>query len=228
MKDHGEHSRATSPPATSHILSRMGTDAVEIGRSQDSKRKSRSDILPDQNMGFSRRNQSPVSGFENGNLVDGFQPLSSRTWMRSPSSAENNPVRSRSNPNQLIHQEQTGNSSFPYAHEVAEIQEATRRKSSAVAPSDKPLGDDPILSQHDSQRFSTSPPTSGTKSYTLSRSSDSQFPGQPSSVNSFNNARKTNSSPATKRTRSPPVYPIEEDIPRNSFPSQDCTEGYNI
>jgi hypothetical protein len=32
-------------------------------------------------MGFSRRNQSPVSGFENGNLVDGFQPLSSRTWM---------------------------------------------------------------------------------------------------------------------------------------------------
>lgn len=225
MKDHGEHSRATSPPATSHILSRMGTDAVEIGRSQDSKRKSRSDILPDQNMGFSRRNQSPVSGFENGNLVDGFQPLSSRTWMRSPSSAENNPVRSRSNPNQLIHQEQTGNSSFPYAHEVAEIQEATRRKSSAVAPSDKPLGDDPILSQHDSQRFSTSPPTSGTKSYTLSRSSDSQFPGQPSSVNSFNNARKTNSSPATKRTRSPPVYPIEEDIPRNSFPSQDCTEG---
>jgi hypothetical protein len=125
----------------------------------------------------------------------------------------------------LIHQEQTGNSSFPYAHEVAEIQEATRRKSSAVAPSDKPLGDDPILSQHDSQRFSTSPPTSGTKSYTLSRSSDSQFPGQPSSVNSFNNARKTNSSPATKRTRSPPVYPIEEDIPRNSFPSQDCTEG---
>jgi len=39
LKDHGEHSRATSPPATSHILSRMGTDAVEIGRSQDSKRK---------------------------------------------------------------------------------------------------------------------------------------------------------------------------------------------
>ncbi|KAG7576256.1 SAC3/GANP/THP3 [Arabidopsis thaliana x Arabidopsis arenosa] len=225
LKDHGEHSRATSPPATSHILSRMGTDAVEIGRSQDSKRKSRSDILPDQTMGFSRRNQSPVSGFENGNLVDGFQPPSSQTWMRSLSSVENNRVRSRSNPNRLIHQEQTRNSPFPYAHEVAEIQEATRRKSSAIAPSDKPLRDDPILSQHDSQRFSTSPPTSGTKTYTLSRSSDSQFPGQPSSVNSFNNAGKTSSSPATKRTRSPPVYPVEEDIQQNSFPSQDCTEG---
>lgn len=39
MKDHGEHTLATSPASTSHILSRSGADAVEIGRSQDSKRK---------------------------------------------------------------------------------------------------------------------------------------------------------------------------------------------
>ncbi|KAL1211825.1 SAC3 family protein B [Cardamine amara subsp. amara] len=220
LKDHGEHSLVTPPASTSHILSRSGTDTVEIGRLQDSKRKSRSDLLPDQNSGLSRRSQLPVSGFGNGNLVDDFQPPSSLTWMRSPSSVENNPVRSRSNPNRLIHQEQTPNSSFSYGHEAAEIQESTRRKSSAIA-SDKPLGDDSIFPQHDSQRFSTSPPTSGTKTFMLSRSSDSQFPGQPSSVNSFNKAGKTSSSPATKRTRSP----LEEDIQRNSFPSQDCTEG---
>ncbi|XP_023641540.1 SAC3 family protein B isoform X2 [Capsella rubella] len=145
--------------------------------------------------------------------------------MRPPSSVgNNNLVRSRGSPNRLIHQEQTPNSSLPYAHEAAEIQEATRRKSSVIAPSDNPLGDDSIFSQQDSRRFSTSPPTSGTKTYMLSRSSDSQFPGQPS-VNNFNNAGKTSSSPATKRTRSPPLYPVEEDIQRNSFPSQDCTEG---
>ncbi|XP_010486126.1 PREDICTED: SAC3 family protein B isoform X3 [Camelina sativa] len=225
LKDHGEHSQATFPASTSHILSRIGTDAVEIGRSQDSKRKSRSDFLPDQNLGSSRRNQPPVSGFENGNLADDFQPPSSQPWMRSPSSVENNPMRSRSNPNRLINQDQTPNSSFPYAHEAAEIQEATRRNSSAISSSDKPLGDDSIFSQHDSRRISTSPPTSGSKTYRLSRSSDSQFPGQPSPVNSFNNAGKTSSSPATKRTRSPPLYSAEEDIQRNSFPSQDCTEG---
>ncbi|XP_006407964.2 SAC3 family protein B isoform X2 [Eutrema salsugineum] len=226
LKDHGEHSVATTPPAsTSHTLSRSGTDAVEIGRSQDSKRKSRSDLFPDRSMGFSRQNQSPVSGFEDGSLLNDFQQPSSQTWMRSPSSVEYNPERSRSNPSRLIHQEQTPSPSFPYAHEVAEIQEATKRKSSAIAPSDKPLRDDPVFSQHDFRRFSTSPPASGTKSFLLSRSSDSQFPGQPSSVNNSNSASKTSNSPATKRTRSPPLYPVEEDIQGNSFPSQDCTEG---
>lgn len=39
MKDHGEHSLATPLASTSHILSRSGTDAVEIGLLQDSKRK---------------------------------------------------------------------------------------------------------------------------------------------------------------------------------------------
>ncbi|KFK38068.1 hypothetical protein AALP_AA3G065600 [Arabis alpina] len=225
LKDHGERSLATPPASASHILSRSGTGAVEIGRSQDSKRKSRSELLPDQGLEFSRRNRSPVSDFENSSFVDDFQSPSSQTWMRSPSSAENNPVTSRSNPNRLIHEEQPPNYSFPYAQEAAEIHEATRRKSSTIAPSDKPLRDDPILSQHDSRRFSTSPPASGAKSYMLSRSSNSQFPGQPSSVNSFNNAVKTSGSPATKRTRSPPLYPVEEDIQGNSFASQICTEG---
>ncbi|KAG2321448.1 hypothetical protein Bca52824_014661 [Brassica carinata] len=72
---------------------------------------------------------------------------------------------------------------------------------------------------------STSPPASGTKSFMLSRSSDSQFRGQPSSVNNFNNAVKTSSSPAAKRTRSPTLYPGEEDIQGNPFTSVNCTEG---
>ncbi|CAA7015962.1 unnamed protein product [Microthlaspi erraticum] len=224
MKDHGQHSLATSPASTSHTLSRSGTDVAEIGRSQDSKRKSRSD-LPDQSLGFSRRNHSPVSGFENGSLVDDFLQPSSQTWIRSPPSKDNNPVRSRINPNRVIRQEQTPSSSFPYAQEAAEIQEATKRQSPATAPSDKPLRDNPVFSQHDSRRFSTSPPASGTKSFMLSRSSDSQFPGQPSSVNNFNNAGKTSSSPATKRTRSPPLHSVEEDIQGNSYPSQEFTEG---
>ncbi|CAH2054854.1 unnamed protein product [Thlaspi arvense] len=219
LKDDVEHSLATSPASTSHTLSRSGPDAVEIGRSQDSKRKSRSDLLPNRSLGFSRRNQSPVSCFEDGSLVDDFQQPSSQTWMRSPSSTENNPVGLRSNLNRLIHQEQTPSPSFPYAHEAVEIQEATKKSS------DKPIRDDLVFPQHDSRRFSTSPPASGTKSFLLSRSSDSQFPGQPSSVNNFNNAAKTSNSPATKRTRSPPLYPAEEDIQGNSFPSQDCTEG---
>ena len=71
-------------------------------------------------------------------------------------------------------------------------------------------------------RSSTSPP--GTKSFMLSRSSDSQFTGQ-SSVNNFSNAVKTSSSPATKRTRSPPLNPVEDDIQGNSFLSQSFTEG---
>uniref|UniRef100_A0A1J3ELB5 Germinal-center associated nuclear protein n=1 Tax=Noccaea caerulescens TaxID=107243 RepID=A0A1J3ELB5_NOCCA len=224
MKDHGEHSLATSPASTSHTLFRSGTDVAEIGRSQDSKRKSRSD-LPDQSLGFSRRTHLPVSDFENGSLADDILQPSSQTWIRSPSSVDNNPVRLRINPNQLIRQEQTSSSSFPYAHEAAEIQEATKRKSPAIAPSDKPLRDNPVFSQHDSRRFSTSPPASGTKSFMLSRSSDSQFPGQPSSVNNFNNAGKTISSPATKRTRSPPLHSVEEDIQAKSYPSQECTEG---
>ncbi|KAF8101185.1 hypothetical protein N665_0209s0042 [Sinapis alba] len=225
LKDHSEHSLATSSASTSHTLSRSGTDVVEIGRQQDSKRKSQSDLHPDRSFGLSQRNHSSVSGFGNGSLVDDFQQPSSQTWIRSPSSADNNPVKSRSNPSRLIHREQSPNSSFPYAHEAAEIQEATKRKSSAISSSDSPLHDNPVFSQHDSRRSSTSPPVSGTKSFMLSRSSDSQFPGQPSSVNNFNNAAKTSSSPATKRTRSPPFYPVEEDIKGNSFHSQDCTEG---
>ena len=39
QKDHSERSLATSSASTSHTLSRSGTDVVEIGRSQDSKRK---------------------------------------------------------------------------------------------------------------------------------------------------------------------------------------------
>ncbi|KAL0799485.1 hypothetical protein Bca101_054660 [Brassica carinata] len=199
LKDHGEHSLATSAASRSHTLSRSGTDVVEIGRSQETKRKSRSD-LPDRSLGFPRINRSPVSDFESGSLIDDFQQPSSQTWIRSPS-ADDNPVRSRSSPNRLIHQEQTPNSSFPYAREAVEIQEATKR------------------------RISTSPPASDTKSFLLSRSSDSQFPGQPFSVNNFNSAGKASSSPATKRTRSPPFNPVEEDIQGNSFPSRDCTEG---
>ncbi|CAN7010050.1 unnamed protein product [Brassica rapa subsp. trilocularis] len=199
LKDQGKHSLATSAASISHTLSRSGPDAVEIGRSQDSKRKSQSD-LPGRSLGFPRINHSPVSDFENGSLVDDVQQPSSHTWIRSPS-ADNNPVRSRSNPNRLIQQEQTPSSSFPYAHESVEIQEATKR------------------------RLSTSPPASGAKSFMLSRSSDSQFPVQPSSLNNFNSAGKANSSPATKRTRSPTSYPVEEDIQGNSFPSRDCTEG---
>ncbi|KAG2272715.1 hypothetical protein Bca52824_067270 [Brassica carinata] len=205
QKDHSERSLATSSASTSHTLSRSGTDVVEIGRSQDSKRKSRSDVLPDRSLGVSRRNHSPGSGFGIGRLVDDFQQSSSQTWIRSPSSADNNPVRSRINPNRLIHQEQSPSSSFPYAHEAAEIQEATKRKSSAIAPSDSFLHNNPVFSQDDTRRSSTSPP--GTKSFMLSRSSDSQFTGQSSSVNNFSNAVKTSSSPATKRTRSPPFYP---------------------
>ncbi|KAH0890973.1 hypothetical protein HID58_053402 [Brassica napus] len=199
LKDQGKHSLATSAASISHTLSRSGPDAVEIGRSQDSKRKSQSD-LPGRSLGFPRINHSPVSEFENGSLVDDVQQPSSHTWIRSPS-ADNNPVSSRSNPNRLIQQEQTPSSSFPYAHESVEIQEATKR------------------------RLSTSPPASGAKSFMLSRSSDSQFPVQPSSLNNFNSAGKANSSPATKRTRSPTSYPVEEDIQGNSFPSRDCTEG---
>ncbi|KAJ0249662.1 SAC3 family protein B [Hirschfeldia incana] len=198
MKDHGEHSLATSAASISHTLSRSGADVVEIGRSQESKRKSRSD-LPDRTLGFTRINHSPVSDFENGSLVDDFQQPSSLTWIRSPSSADDNAVRSRSSPNRLIRQEQTPNSSFPYAREAVEIQEATKR------------------------RVSTSP-ASSTKSFMLSRSSDTQFPGQPS-VNNLNSVGKASSSPATKRTRSPPFYPVEEDIEGNSFPSRDSTEG---
>ncbi|KAG2321454.1 hypothetical protein Bca52824_014667 [Brassica carinata] len=190
LKDHGEHSLATSAASRSHTLSRSGTDVVEIGRSQETKRKSQSD-LPDRSMGFPRINRSPVSDFESGSLIDDFQQPSSQTWIRSPS-ADDNPVRSRSSPNRLIHQEQTPNSSFPYAREAVEIQEATKRRHKVIL---------------------------------LSRSSDSQFPGQPSSVNNFNSAGKANSSPATKRTRSPTSYPVEEDIQGNSFPSRDCTEG---
>ncbi|XP_056866534.1 SAC3 family protein B isoform X2 [Raphanus sativus] len=200
LRDHGEQSLATSAASISHTLSRSGTDVVEIGRSQESKRKSRSD-LPDRSLGFPRINHSPVSDFENDSLVDDFQQPSSRTWIRSPSSADDNPVRLRSNPNRLVYQEQSPNSSSPYAHEAVEIQEATKR------------------------RVSTSPPVSSTKSFMLSRNSDSQFPGQPSSVNNFNSAGKASNSPATKRTRSPPFYPVEEDIQGNSFPSRDCTEG---
>ncbi|KAL0708518.1 hypothetical protein Bca4012_074944 [Brassica carinata] len=176
QKDHSERSLATSSASTSHTLSRSGTDVVEIGRSQDSKRKSRSDVLPDRSLGVSRRNHSPGSGFGIGRLVDDFQQSSSQTWIRSPSSADNNPVRSRINPNRLIHQEQSPSSSFPYAHEAAEIQEATKRKSSAIAPSDSFLHNNPVFSQDDTRRSSTSPP--GTKSFMLSRSSDSQFTGQ--------------------------------------------------
>ncbi|CAF1937509.1 unnamed protein product [Brassica napus] len=223
QKDHSERSLATSSASTSHTLSRSGTDVVEIGRSQDSKRKSRSDVLPDRSLGVSRRNHSPGSGFGIGRLVDDFQQSSSQTWIRSPSSADNNPVRSRINPNRLIHQEQSPSSSFPYAHEAAEIQEATKRKSSAIAPSDSFLHNNPVFSQDDTRRSSTSPP--GTKSFMLSRSSDSQFTGQSSSVNNFSNAVKTSSSPATKRTRSPPFYPVEDDIQGNSFLSQSFTEG---
>ncbi|KAL0744287.1 hypothetical protein Bca4012_085800 [Brassica carinata] len=80
-KDHSEHSLATSPARTSHTLSRSGTDVVEIGGSQDSKRKSQSDLLPDRSLGLSRRNHSPGSGFGNGSLVDDFQQSSSQTWM---------------------------------------------------------------------------------------------------------------------------------------------------
>ncbi|CDY24705.1 BnaA05g31040D [Brassica napus] len=221
QNDHSERSLATSSASTSHTLSRSVTDVVEIGRSQDSKRKSRSDVLPDRSLGVSRRNHSPGSGFGNGRLVDDFQQSSSQTWIRSPSSADNNPVRSRINPNRLIHQEQSPSSSFPYAHEAAETQEATKRKSS-VTPSDSPLHNNPVFSQDDTRRSSTSPP--GTKSFMLSRSSDSQFTGQ-SSVNNFSNAVKTSSSPATKRTRSPPFYPVEDDIQGNSFLSQSFTEG---
>ncbi|CAH8361567.1 unnamed protein product [Eruca vesicaria subsp. sativa] len=195
MKDQSKHSLATSAASISHTLSRSGTDVVEIGRSQDSKRKSRSDI-PDWS---SRINHAPVSDFDNGSLVDDFQQPSSLTWIRSSSSADYNSVRSRSSPNRLVHQEQTPTSSFPYAHEAVEIQEATKR------------------------RISTSP-ASGTKSFMLSRSPDSQFPGQPS-VNHFNSAGKASSSPAAKRTRSPPSYPVEDDIQGNSFPSRDSTEG---
>ncbi|CAN7051553.1 unnamed protein product [Brassica oleracea var. botrytis] len=223
QKDHSERSLATSSASTSHTLSRSGTDVVEIGRSQDSKRKSRSDVLPDRSLGVSRRNHSPGSGFGIGRLVDDFQQSSSQTWIRSPSSADNNPVRSRINPNRLIHQEQSPSSSFPYAHEAAEIQEATKRKSSAIAPSDGFLHNNPVFSQDDTRRSSTSPP--GTKSFMLSRSSDSQFTGQSSSVNNFSNAVKTSSSPATKRTRSPPFYLVEDDIQGNSFLSQSFTEG---
>uniref|UniRef100_A0A0D3CMD2 PCI domain-containing protein n=1 Tax=Brassica oleracea var. oleracea TaxID=109376 RepID=A0A0D3CMD2_BRAOL len=222
QKDHSERSLATSSASTSHTLSRSGTDVVEIGRSQDSKRKSRSDVLPDRSLGVSRRNHSPGSGFGIGRLVDDFQQSSSQTWIRSPSSADNNPVRSRIIPNRLIHQEQSPSSSFPYANEAAEIQEATKRKSSAIAPSDSFLHNNPVFSQDDTRRSSTSPP--GTKSFMLSRSSDSQFTGQ-SSVNNFSNAVKTSSSPATKRTRSPPFYPVEDDIQGNSFLSQSFTEG---
>ncbi|KAF3609857.1 hypothetical protein DY000_02051327 [Brassica cretica] len=179
QKDHSERSLATSSASTSHTLSRSGTDVVEIGRSQDSKRKSRSDVLPDRSLGVSRRNHSPGSGFGIGRLVDDFQQSSSQTWIRSPSSADNNPVRSRINPNRLIHQEQSPSSSFPYAHEAAEIQEATKRKSSAIAPSDSFLHNNPVFFQDDTRRSSTSPP--GTKSFMLSRSSDSQFTGQSSS-----------------------------------------------
>ncbi|KAG5399287.1 hypothetical protein IGI04_021101 [Brassica rapa subsp. trilocularis] len=221
QNDHSERSLATSSASTSHTLSRSATDVVEIGRSQDSKRKSRSDVLPDRSLGVSRRNHSPGSGFGNGRLVDDFQQSSSQTWIRSPSSADNNPVRSRINPNRLIHQEQSPSSSFPYAHEAAETQEATKRKSS-VTPSDSPLHNNPVFSQDDTRRSSTSPP--GTKSFMLSRSSDSQFTGQ-SSVNNFSNAVKTSSSPATKRTRSPPLNPVEDDIQGNSFLSQSFTEG---
>ncbi|KAG2272957.1 hypothetical protein Bca52824_067512 [Brassica carinata] len=225
-KDHSEHSLATSPARTSHTLSRSGTDVVEIGGSQDSKRKSQSDLLPDRSLGLSRRNHSPGSGFGNGSLVDDFQQSSSQTWIRSPSSADNNnPVRSRINPNRLIYQEQSPSSPFSYAHEAAEIQEATKRNTSSRAHSHKPPHDNPVFPQHDSRRSSTSPPASGTKSFMLSRSSDSQFRGQPSSVNNFNNAVKTSSSPAAKRTRSPTLYPGEEDIQGNPFTSVNCTEG---
>ncbi|CAG7878255.1 unnamed protein product [Brassica rapa] len=226
LKDHSKRSLATSPASTSHTLSRSGTAVVEIGRSQDSKRKSRSDLLPDWSLGLSRRNHSPGSGFGNGSLVDDFQQPSSLTWIRSPSSMDGNPVRQRISPNRLIQQEQSPSSSFPYAHESAEIQEASKRKSSALAHSHKPLQDNPVFPQHDSRRSSTSPPASGTKSFMLSRSSDSQFPGQPSSVNNFNNAVRTSGSPATKRTRSPHKGNlVEEDIQGNSFPSVSCTEG---
>ncbi|KAF2610912.1 hypothetical protein F2Q70_00009678 [Brassica cretica] len=126
LKDQGKHSLATSAASISHTLSRSGPDAVEIGRSQDSKRKSQSD-LPGRSLGFPRINHSPVSDFENGSLVDDVQQPSSHTWIRSPS-ADNNPVSSRSNPNRLIQQEQTPSSSFPYAHESVEIQEATKRR----------------------------------------------------------------------------------------------------
>ncbi|CAH8356714.1 unnamed protein product [Eruca vesicaria subsp. sativa] len=223
LKDHSEHSLASSPASTSHILSRSGTDVAEIGRSQDSKRKSHSDLLPDRSLGLSQRNHSPGSGFGNGSLVDDFQQPSSQTWIRSPSSADNNPVRSRINPNRLIHQEQIPSSPLPFAHEAAEIQEATKRNSSARAHSHKPLYDNPVFPQHDSRRSSTSPPASGTKSFMLSRSSDSQFPGHPSSVNNFSYAVKTSGSPATKRTRSPPF--VDDDIQGNSFSSVSCTEG---
>ncbi|KAJ4893011.1 SAC3/GANP/Nin1/mts3/eIF-3 p25 family [Raphanus sativus] len=222
LKDHSERSPATSPASTSHTLSRSGTDVVEIGRSHDSKRKSRSDLLPDRSLGLSRRNYSPGSGFGNGSLVDDFQQPSSQTWIRSPSSADSNRVRSRISPKRL---EQSPSSPFPYAHEAVEIQEATKRNSSALAHSHKPLHDNPVFPQHDSRRSPTIPPASGTKSFMLSRSSDSQFPGQPSSVNNSNNAVKTSGSPATKRTRSPPLYPVEEDIQGNSFSSVSCTEG---
>ncbi|CAN8260295.1 unnamed protein product [Cochlearia groenlandica] len=220
LTGHGEHSLTTSPATTTHTLSRSGTGAVEIGRSQDSKRKSRSDLLPNQSFGFPQRNQSPISRFEN----DSFQPPSGNNWMRSPPSADD-PMRLRSNPNWLVHPEQLPHSSFPHAEDADETQEATRRKASTIAPFDKPLLDDPLFSQNSSRRFSASPPASGTKSFLISRSSDSKYSGQPSSVDIFNNAGKTSSSPAIKRTRSPPANPVEEHILGNSLPSQDCTEG---
>ncbi|XP_019058744.1 PREDICTED: SAC3 family protein B isoform X2 [Tarenaya hassleriana] len=223
--EHGEQNVAASPPSASYVLSRSyGSDAAVIGRLQDPRRKSRPDHSPDKNFGFPQRKQLAMSGFENGQSVDDFQLPSSQTCKRSPSSAEANLVRFKSNARQVTHVDISPNPSYPDSYEVAEIQVAARRKPSPAAPSNRVLQDNSRLPQNDSRRVSN-PPGMGTRIHNTLRSSDSVPPAQSSFMNSsLNQTRKTTVSPAAKRTRSPPLLSIEEAVQGNSGLSQDGTE----